>query len=284
MANYDFSQHDLEFPRSQRSAPDSSIVLPPSFISIPNIHNFRHLGEHISASGSKTRRDLVYRSAEPSPITASGIAALQDLGITTIYDLRSLSEIERNKAQTPITDIPGTTRVFVPVFGPATTVDHERRMRYYGEVGTGGFVKAYMEILEEGRDAYRAIFTHIRDRPTEPLLVHCTAGKDRTGVLVALALGLVGVEDQEVASEYALTEIGLKEWAPTIVEHLLRDPALRRDRESVVRMVSAKKENCLAFLEKLKSDWEGPEGYLRIGLGFGDEDVQKIKQNLVQRR
>lgn len=283
MANYDFSGSP-SYPQvsapSASASSDPPTPLPAPFITIPNIYNFRHLGSHRLPNGRRTRTDLIYRSAEPSRINSSGISALQNLKVSSIYDLRSESEILRNTAHTPVTDIPGTSRIAIPVFGPASRSDHARRMGYYGEDGSQGFVKAYLDILDAGRDAYRAVFTHVRDRPDEPLLVHCTAGKDRTGVLVALALGVVGVRDSEIAEEYALTELGLKEWKDTMISHILMDPSMESDRGRVERMVGAKEENMSAFLPELRNVWGGPEGYLRQGLGFGDEDIEAIKRNL----
>lgn len=70
--------------------------------------------------------------------------------------------------------------------------------------------------------------------------MHCTAGKDRTGVLVALVLKLVGVEDEVVAEEYALTEVGLAQWRELVVEYLSKDLELHGGREGAERMIGAR--------------------------------------------
>lgn len=70
--------------------------------------------------------------------------------------------------------------------------------------------------------------------------MHCTAGKDRTGVLVALVLALVGVEDEVIAQEYALTELGLAQWREMIVDFLSVDLAEHGGREGAERMVGAR--------------------------------------------
>ena len=283
MANYDLSSGAPVFPDfSSGSAPSAKRPLTAPFLDVPNIHNFRGLSDLSLPAGRRVRPAYLFRSAEPSPITTAGISQVAALGITHVYDLRSLSEIERNKAQTPVTEIPGTTRVFAPVFGPASPYDHHRRMNMYGREGNSGFVEAYEEILDVGTPAYRTVFTHIRDRPASGLLVHCTAGKDRTGVVVALVLDLAGVEPDRIADEYALTEAGLVEWHPRIIEALLKDPALGGDPESVRRMVSAKKENMVAFLQRLHEVWGGAAGYLQKGLGFSEEDVETIRNNVTE--
>ena len=70
--------------------------------------------------------------------------------------------------------------------------------------------------------------------------MHCTAGKDRTGVLAALILSLCGVDDETIAREYALTELGLAPLRSVFLEHLLKESALEGNMDGAVNMVSAK--------------------------------------------
>lgn len=70
--------------------------------------------------------------------------------------------------------------------------------------------------------------------------MHCTAGKDRTGVICALILSLCGVEDEAVAHEYSLTELGLQERKEEFIKELVKVDALRDNREGAERMVSAR--------------------------------------------
>lgn len=110
---------------------------------------------------------------------------------------------------------------------------------YTSNDGTEGFQRAYADILEHGAGSYRTILLHLRDKPHEPCLVHCTAGKDRTGVIMALILQLVGVEDHLIAEEYALTEVGLAAWKDIIINHLIKDMG-DAGREGAERMVGAR--------------------------------------------
>lgn len=80
----------------------SSLDLPtPPFVAVAGIPNFRDLGGYpVAASTSHSiRREIIYRCGEPSQVTEHGITTLNNLGITRIYDLRSLPEIERNKGR-----------------------------------------------------------------------------------------------------------------------------------------------------------------------------------------
>lgn len=277
------------------TAPSESNSKPPlpspPFISVPNIFNFRTIGSHQvpNKDGAtepirRVRSDFIYRAAEPSRITDEGTAVVRRLGITTFYDLRAASEIAKHAAHMPITVPEGTERVFVPVYQDQDSSPAEvaRRAMDYGHEGTDGFVRVYGEILRVGKDAYRKVFEHVRDRSSEPFVVHCTAGKDRTGVFVALLLGLVGVEDDVIADEYSLTEEGLREWIPVIVNNLLKEPEMKGDEAMVRRMVGARKENMVEVLKMIRERWGGAEGYLRDGLGFSNKDIVMIRENIVE--
>lgn len=82
---------------------------------------------------------------------------------------------------------------------------------------------------------------HLANDPTKPLIIHCTAGKDRTGVICALILSLCGVDDDSVAREYSLTELGLPEaWKTEVIAHLMANPGLKGNMAGALNMISAK--------------------------------------------
>lgn len=147
--------------------------------------------------------------------------------------------------------------------------------------GTAGYVKAYTEMLEGGGQAFRRIFEFLRDAPEgEKCLVHCTAGKDRTGVLCALVLLLAGCTDEVVAEEYAHTEIGLAGQQEELVERLMKMEALRGDRVGAERMIRAKSENMLATVEVIRERYGGVEGYLRGKCGFEEGDIRNLRERV----
>lgn len=77
-----------------------------------------------------------------------------------------------------------------------------------------------MDILIAGKSAFRAIFLHLRDMPLEACLIHCSAGKDRTGVAVALMLAVAGLNDLTITREYQLSEEGLRPMRPAVIQYL----------------------------------------------------------------
>ena len=167
-----------------------------------------------------------------------------------------------------------------------------------------GFVSAYHDILTHGGPAFRTILLYLASLPPASsqspsnesigALVHCTAGKDRTGIFFGLLLSFLGVSDEKIADEYQLTEPGLKHIHEQVVPRLMASPAFERykqeqlggasddqGRQAALRMLGAKKESMLGALGMLRKEWGSPEEYMRTACGLGDEDLAALKKNLI---
>jgi protein tyrosine/serine phosphatase len=156
------------------------------------------------------------------------------------------------------------------------------RYKAYTRSGTSGFVQAYRDILSNAGPAFGEILRHLSTPNVEPspCVFHCTAGKDRTGLLAALLLSLAGVSDNSIAIEYSLTDAGLAPLREQFVERLLKNPALEGDETGVRNMVSSKHENMLASLEMIENEFDGCEGYMRKWCGLGDEEIETLRKRL----
>ncbi len=222
-----------------------------------------------------------------------------------LYDLRSEREVNNQPKNTKAAEIDGVERVFVPVFrdedfspeGLAkkhmnyTAPDEDQNHGY-----SAGFVRAYRDIFVNAGPAYKRIFEHIRDydiqddsgslRP-EPLLFHCAAGKDRTGVLGALVLRLCSVPDEVIAWEYSLTKQGMGSWRSTIIAHMMKGgdegsgtPVMTR--EEAERAVSSRGKNMIVFLnDVVDKEWGGVEKYMHEHCGLSTKDIATIRTRLV---
>lgn len=252
----------------------------PPFITVDGVHNFRALLLPNSQSA------ILYRSASPAQITPAGIKTLHSLNVTTIFDLSSSPEIEKRKAAGDTLYIEGIERVHAPVFAEQNYSPESIALRFKNYAGTdttAGFVKAYTEILESGAPAFTQALEFLRDKPSEKCLVHCSAGKDRTGILCALILLLVGVPDGAVADEYALTTHGLAEMKEEIVERILKNEALKGNREGAERMLGSKRETMMASIEMIEREYGGAEGYVRVKCGMREGDLNVIRESITKR-
>jgi protein tyrosine/serine phosphatase len=258
----------------------------PPFVNVDGVKNFRDLGGYAirGRNNVTVRRGVIYRSAHPSRITPDGISTLNGLGVKTIFDLRSVPEIERHREAAPVADIAGTTRVHAPVYKKEDYSPETHANRYQDEAskdGSAGFVKAYTEILENAGESYGTMFRHMLDKPGEPFLLHCALGKDRTGVFAALVLRLAGVPDDTIAKEFALTEPGLGEWKDEILSKLMKDPNSQNKRDELERMLSAKREDMLAVLKALDETFGCAEDYATKHCGLSAEETGRLKRHLV---
>ncbi|KAI5306567.1 hypothetical protein KEM56_000262 [Ascosphaera pollenicola] len=254
----------------------------PPFIILPGIDNLRDMGGYPVAPKGSVRRGFLYRSAHLASLTDETAAALaNDLGIKVIYDFRSNTENER----VPSRDVPGVTRVHLPVFAEKDASPEAIALRfqnYSSGEPSAGYVRAYSEILGEGaKKAYRVVFEHIRDRPDEPLLFHCMGGKDRTGCFGALCLRLAGVlNDEIIVQEYALTRQGLFRLNKLFMTMLQQSPAFAEKPEAAAKILSSEPEYMRDTLKYLDETYGSVEGYMKEAVKFSDEDIEKIKKNL----
>jgi hypothetical protein len=219
----------------------------------------------------------------------------------------------------------GLQRTWVPVFHDADYSPAGIAARYvkYMDESDAGFVEAYRDILHAGPGAYARIFRFLaaEARGGKAALVHCSAGKDRTGVFFGILFDFLGVPRGDIAEEYHRTEMGLAGVREEIVERLLAGPAFRNyvaarakgerlsreelarlvaddgsgeafeispemmevGRRAALRMVSARKESMLRTLEMVDSEFGGSEKYMREKCGLSEEELEGLRRNLVVR-
>lgn len=172
---------------------------------LTGVYNFRDVGGYAAESGS-VRWGKLFRSDALHRLDDAGRAHLGRLGVSHVVDLRS--QEERVAAPNAVGGLPATTH-HLPVFAGAAPVS----------AATEGITRVYEQIVDErGSALVDAVRTIAGSREEEAVVVHCTAGKDRTGLVVALTLSLVGVARESVVADYAATEENLRgAWADEMV-------------------------------------------------------------------
>jgi protein tyrosine/serine phosphatase len=130
----------------------------------------------------------------------------------------------------------------------------------------------------------KEVFMHLAGPAAEnrAVLVHCSAGKDRAGCVVAVVLGVLGVPDEVIAEEYALTAVGMGPMKEYFVERVLEGGAFgegEEARQRAMKMVTARKENMAATLAMLRRRWGGPEEYVKSVVGVDDEVIEAVRRN-----
>ncbi|WP_298916080.1 tyrosine-protein phosphatase [uncultured Algimonas sp.] len=182
-----------------------------------SIYNFRDFGGYRGVGGRPVRTGLLFRSAHLNNLTGPDLNAIDALPVGTIVDLRHAPERERQPSRWPQRQDPATVVLTQPVKGMAErarVAPHEAFAE--AELHTADDARRYMLRSYGARPhdpGFKALFAQTLHRMTEEeepaapgVLVHCAAGKDRTGTLVALIQGLLGVSDADIMDDYMLTE------------------------------------------------------------------------------
>jgi protein tyrosine/serine phosphatase len=136
--------------------------------------------------------------------------------------------------------------------------------------------QTYMAMLDLHPELFAAAVGAIADAPTGAVVVHCHAGKDRSGNVIALALSVAGVPDRSVAADYALLDDRMR-------DHFTEQLALIDDpdeRSQLAESFTARPETMLAVLRYLEDHYGGTEGYLRQG-GLDDDQLYNLRARLV---
>lgn len=160
-------------------------------IELAGVLNFRDVGGYPVEGGGSVRWRTLFRSDALHKLDAAGVATLAGLGLATILDLRTQAEVDI--APSPI---PGRVTHLPVLAGDLQGLPLE-----LGAI--------YQYFVDECGAAIAAVIFELSAADALPALVHCTAGKDRTGVVVALILAALGVPDEVIAADYALSAVYL---------------------------------------------------------------------------
>ncbi|MEZ5708312.1 MAG: tyrosine-protein phosphatase [Blastomonas sp.] len=176
----------------------------PELLAVAGARNLRDIGGCIAADGRRVRRGMIMRAGHPGELTEQGQAQFAALGICSILDLRTTEE----RAEFPypghlVTDVRYWARDYDLSRGDIVAMLRDPATRQADM--HAHMLDSYRRLLSEQRLAASAMFEILLAGQT-PLLINCTAGKDRTGVLVALLLSALGVSREAIRSDYVLTE------------------------------------------------------------------------------
>jgi protein tyrosine/serine phosphatase len=241
---------------------------PPRHVSHDLVFNLRDLGGYRGAGGRATRWGRLYRGDGLHRLGPDDCAAL---GLVTVLDLRTDREIaERGRL-----DVDGIDWHHLPVlqdtWDPAWAMPEVAAERFLAD--------RYLVMLAEGEEALGRALRVIADPDRLPAAFHCAAGKDRTGVLAALVLSLVGVDDDTIAADYGLSRHGmdrLVEWIratyPERVDTMTDQPT---------PFLQAPDDAMHLFLADLRELHGSVEAYA-ASVGAGPDVVDSLRANLLE--
>jgi len=251
------------------------------WIELDGAVNVRDLSGLPTEDGRVTVAGRLLRADNLQELSASDVARLvRDIGVTTVVDLRSSAELAA-EGPAPLDAVPGVRHAHHPVIpeiGLATDAaavallvrTKQDRSRFPGDPTCGH----YLGYLDDRPDQVVGAVQSIA-QARGAALVHCAAGKDRTGVVVALALTAVGVRPEAVIADYAATG----ERAEAIISRLRKSPTYARDIDSLPpESHRPRPETMAAFLQQMDARYGGVTRWLTDhGLGADELNLLRVK-------
>jgi len=248
-------------------------------IRLRSLLNFRDAGGLRLASGGKMKTGLVYRSANPDRISKKDIVSLKEIGIKTIIDLRGPSEFKKRKAI-----IPGVKIINLPL--DFREVTHQKirpliKLRYDPEEIDRIINGLYIDIIDASRGVLGKVASLILEPGYVPLLIHCQAGKDRTGIISAMLQMIAGAEREEIIRDYMASN-------DVLVPYFAKKLRIRKiltlglfPSEAVLHAVRQKNRDIETVLGRIEIHYGGIENYLS-GSGFDITNLDLLKKLLTE--
>ena len=231
-------------------------------LSFPTMLNARDLGGYPTSDGAQTRWRSVLRADDPAQLTAEGLASLGRYGIASVVDLRWPEEVAASPNPLP--------RALQHIHFHHISLLTQSAHRWGALSGEGPKEMWKCKVLEHVRPQLCEVLRTIAAAPAGPLLFHCVAGKDRTGIVAALLLALADVVPDAIAYDYAVSAENLR------AAYLQR--YANRDRAEILEAVRCPPEgahNMLRFLERCG----GIRAYLGQ-IGLAEAEVARLRERL----
>ncbi len=249
---------------------------------LEGVVNFRDIGGHRTADGATVRTGWIYRAAHFGNATDADLAKLEVLGVQLFVDFRGPGDIEADgHNRMP----PGSRLVSIPMFDPAGATDIRAMLsegtpeQIEAAFGGGRAHEAMLRgavalVTQPDRVAgYSLMLRALIDAQT-PSVIHCSAGKDRTGWGATLILLLLGVHEATVVEHYL-------ESNQHRVNRASAAAAPRVDIELLRPFFEVRAQYARAALDAMNSTYGGIEPYVRDGLGIDDVDVARFRERML---
>jgi protein-tyrosine phosphatase len=240
-----------------------------------SIHNFRDFGGYKTQSGSMVKEGLLFRSGSLDQASDADLDVLKNLGICTICDLRNPIEHSNQPDRLP-GDWNGRV-IHIPI--QAQIQDERKRIAHllsllFGKGRDIDFaqvsMKTYQRFVTDFSPGFSQVLELVADEDNLPILIHCTAGKDRTGFACSLIQLVLGVPSELAFQEYLRSNGNLDGFKREMDKRLTFISLLGIKKEKFFPLFEARAAYLEAAFARIEADYGSMENYVRNGLGFTD--------------
>ena len=179
-------------------------VTNPRMVALDLMFNMRDLGGLPTLDGRQVRSGRLFRADDPHLCTDDDAAALARLGIESVIDLRTPPEVDQRGTRR--WDELDARRHALPLWREVPAIEHD--FKYHDPGLTAAL---YEDMHEDNLEAHPGLWKALAEATTQgPTVIHCASGRDRTGIVVALLLSLLGVPEDLILEDYAMSSTGME--------------------------------------------------------------------------
>lgn len=247
----------------------------PQVDQFPNLRDFGGYGD--------IKAGILFRSAFPEAVTAKALEQLKELNIRKVFDLRSDPEVRK---RAPL-KLAGIDVERAPVFATQdmSPIQLVERSKVLGDENSG-FLGTYMDTFESlaSNGAMKSIVEWLAEHPHQGMIVHCTAGKDRTGQVCAVILMALGIDNYTIAREYEMTNIGYGKQLKKLIDGLAAKLASQNvPYEHVATMLECSFTTIFTALQLFYKRYGTADRYLVEKCGLSTDTVERFRGNLLKK-
>lgn len=243
--------------------------------------NFRELGGYRSSDGRHIKDGILFRSGAPGYMNEEERKHFEELGVKVIIDFRSLEESK----EVPDPDFPNTTYIHMPAMknpeGEDIDFSPAHIFKLLPKTPTKniarGAIDRFYDLLIFHNSAYKEMFNLLLEEQV-PMLFHCTAGKDRTGVAAILIMLALGVSEETIEKDYLLTN----KYRSAKIKEVLDHYRLIHHFSKTLKIILTFSQGvlphgCQYVFDRIKEKYDSYEDYFYHEYGLTKEDLDRLK-------
>ncbi len=271
--------HKLRGRTKRTFPPPESLIRDPALragraLPFERVPNFRDLGGLPTQDGRCVRRGLLYRSGALNDLSEGDIAKLRQLGIKLICDLRTDLEVH----ELPDVQLEGIQHWHLPILQQQESAVKVRTFLFDRYRLDQVMIETYRMLVRDKAPVFGAAIARFADPDNLPALFHCSAGKDRTGVLAALLLSALGVSDELIIADYTLSNFDYAAFRKSVEPQAHRLRAVRLSLDDIQPLLVSHPDYIAAALAAVREECGSIEAYLLQKAGLSAETLARLRE------
>ncbi len=270
--------------RHKRNTPPQpkSLITEPDdqnrFLPFESIANLRDIGGYKTVEGKTVKWKQVYRGASLAYVNENEQEQLNVLNLQVVCDLRRHDEISHAPDNVP----EGARYLNIPSMDSINKIGQIRNLLFKPRYIEQMMGEIYIEaILENNPEMFGIVYRQIIEGNL-PLLIHCTAGKDRTGLAIALLLRVLGVNEETVLNDYSLSNHYYDYFKRISGRLVKRLQQVGFSEDDVSPLLMADKRNLKMAIEHIEHKYGSIEAYLSQRANISTQDIELLKARLLE--